>query len=73
MLGLCVKLAETMLQQVVLVVTVTVGSGCGRLVRFVILIIEFSRAWRILYISIVYSGLSTAVGTVGRIGHYCYH
>ena len=28
MLGLCVKLAETMLQLVVLVVAVTVGPGC---------------------------------------------
>ena len=48
------------------------GPGCERLVRFVILVAEFSRAWRILCISIVYLGLSTAVGTVGRIGRYCY-
>ena len=30
--GLCVKLAETMLQLVMLVVAVTVGPGCERLV-----------------------------------------
>ena len=66
------KIAETMLQLVVLVVTVTVGPGCERLVQFVILIVEFSHAWRILSISIVYLGLSTAIGTVGRIGCYCY-
>ena len=30
--GLCVKLAETMLQLVILVVAVTVGPGCERLV-----------------------------------------
>ena len=30
--GICVKLAETMLQLVVLVVVVTVGPGCERLV-----------------------------------------
>ena len=70
--GLCVKLVETMLQLVVLVVAITVGPGCERLVRFVILVIGFLRAWRILCISIVYLGLSTVVGTVGRIGRYCY-
>ena len=70
--GLCIKFAETMLQLVVLVVAVTVGPGYERLVRFIILVVEFLCAWRILYISIVYLGLSTAVGTVGRIGHYCY-
>ena len=32
MFGLCVKFAETMLQLVILVVTVTVGPGCERLV-----------------------------------------
>ena len=40
--GLWVKFAETMLQLVVLVVAVTVGPGCEQLVRFVILIVEFS-------------------------------
>ena len=30
--GLCIRLAETMLQLVVLVVVVTVGPGCERLV-----------------------------------------
>ena len=70
--GLCVKLEETMLQLVILVVVVTVGPGCEQLVQFVILFVGLSRAWRILCISIVYLGLSTVVGTVGRIGHYCY-
>ena len=70
--GLCIKFAETMLQLVVLVVTVTVGPGCERLVRFIVLVVEFSHAWRILCISIVYLGLSTVVGTVGHIGRYCY-
>ena len=70
--GLCVKFVETMLQLVVLDVAVTVGPGCERLVRFIVLVVEFLCAWRILYISIVYLGLSTGIGTVGRIGHYCY-
>ena len=70
--GLCAKFAETMLQLVILVVAVTVGPGYERLIKFVVLVIEFSCAWRILYISIVYLGLSTAIGTVGHIGHYCY-
>ena len=70
--GLCVKLVETMMQLVILVVAVTVGPGCEQLVRFIALVIEFLRAWRILCISIVYLGLSTVVGTVGHIGHYCY-
>ena len=43
--GLCVKRAETMLRLVVLVVAVTAGPGCEQLVRFVILVIEFLRAW----------------------------
>ena len=71
--GLCIKWTETVLQLVVLVATIVMGPGCERLVRFVVLIIEFSRAWRILYIFIVYLGLATAIGTVGRIGRYCYH
>ena len=70
--GLCVKLAETMLRLVVLVVAVVVGAGCEQLVQFVVLVVEFSCAWRILYISIVYLGLFTMVGTVSRIGRYCY-
>ena len=70
--SLCVKLAETMLQLVVLVVAVAVGPGCECLVQFIVPVIEFSRAWRILCISIVYLGLSTVVGTVGCIGCYCY-
>ena len=71
--GLCIKLAEIMLQLVVLVVVVTVGPECERLVRFVILVIGFSHAWRVLCTSIVYLGLSTVVGTVGCVGRYCYH
>ena len=71
--GLCVKLEETMLQLVVLVVVVTVGPGCERLIRFVVLVIGFSCAWRIPCISIVYLGLSIVVGMVGHIGRYCYH
>ena len=59
-------------QLVVLVVAVTMGPGCEGLVRFVILVIEFSRAWRILHISVVYSSLTTVVGTTGRNGRYCY-
>ena len=70
--GLCVKLVETMLQLVILVVAVTVGPGCERLVQFIVLIIEFLRTWRILCISIVYLGLSTVVGTVSHIDRYCY-
>ena len=70
--GLCVKFVETMLQLVLLVVAVTVGPGCKQLVQFIILVIEFSRAWGILYNSVVYLGLSTAIGTVGHIGCYCY-
>ena len=38
---LCVKRVETVLRLVVLVVAVTAGPGCERLVRFVILVIEF--------------------------------
>ena len=72
MFGLCVKLAETMSQLVVLVVVVTVGPGCERLVRFIILVIRFSRAWRILCTFIVYLGLSTVAGMIGHIGRYCY-
>ena len=51
--GICVKLVETMLQLVVLVAVVTVGPGCGRLVRFIILAVGFSHAWGISYVSIV--------------------
>ena len=61
MFGLCVKLAETMLQLVVLVVVVTVGPGCEQLVRFIVLVVGFSRAWRVLCTSIVYLGLSTVL------------
>ena len=39
------KYAETVLRLVILVVAVNVGPGCERLVQFVVLVIEFSRAW----------------------------
>ena len=71
--GLCVKLAETMLRLVVLVVTVTAGPGCERLVPFVILVIEFSHAWGVSCSFVVYLGLFAVIGTVGRIGRYCHH
>ena len=70
--GLCVKCVETVLRLIVLVVAVTAGPGCERLVRFVVLVIEFSRAWGISCSFIVYSGLFSVIGTVGRIGRYCY-
>ena len=41
MFGLCIKLAETVLQLVVLVATVIVGPGCVRLVRSAILAVGF--------------------------------
>ena len=55
--GLCVKYVETVLRLVVLVVAVTVGPGCERLVRFVILVVEFSRAWGVSCSFIVYLDL----------------
>ena len=72
MFGPCVKHAETMLRLVVLVVTVIAGPGCERLVQFIILVIEFSRAWIVSSIFIVSLGLSAVIRTVGRIGRYCY-
>ena len=66
--GLCVKYAETVLRLVVLVVAVTVGPGCERLVRFVVLVIEFSHASGVSCSFIVYLDLFFAIGTVGRIG-----
>ena len=66
--SLCVKYAETVLRLVVLVVTVAVGPGCERLVRFVVLVIEFSRAWGISCSFIVYLDLLFAICTVGCIG-----
>ena len=70
--GLCIKRAETVLRLVVLVVAVIAGHGCERLVRLVVLVVEFSRAWGISCSFVVYSGLFSAIGTVGRIGRYCY-
>ena len=71
--SLCVKLTETMLRLVVLVVVVIMGPGCMRLVRIVIVVIEFLRAWIILPISIALMGLSAATGTILHFGCYCYH
>ena len=70
--GLGIKLTETVLQLVSLVAAVTVGPGCVRLVRSAVLVIEFSRAWVVLHISIGCVGLSAVVGVILRIGHYCY-
>ena len=61
-----------MLRLVILVVAVTVGPRCKRLVRFVVLIVEFLRAWGISCNFIVYSDLFSVTGAVGRIGCYCY-
>ena len=66
--GLCVKYAETVLRLVILVVAVTVGPGCEQLVQFIVLVVEFSRAWGISCSFIVYLDLFFAIGTVGRIG-----
>ena len=52
--------------------TVTAGPGCERLVRFVILVIEFSRAWGVSCSFVVYLGLFAVIGTVSCIGLYCY-
>ena len=59
-----------MLRLVVLVVAA--GPGCEQLVQFVVLIVEFSRAWGISCNFIVYSGLFSMTSTVGRIGRYFY-
>ena len=72
MFSLCIKLTETVLQLVVLVAAVTVGPGCVRLVCSAVLIIEFLRAWIVLHISIGCVGLFITVGTISRIGRYCY-
>ena len=71
--SLCVKRVETVLRLVVLVVTVTSGPGGERLVQFVILVAEFSRAWGISCSFIVYLGLFSVIGMISHIGHYCYH
>ena len=63
---------KLVLQLVVLVVAVTAGPGCERLVQFVVLVIEFLRAWGVSCSFVVYSGLFSVIGMVGRIGHYCY-
>ena len=64
---------KLVLQLVVLVVAVVVGPGCERLVRFVILVIEFSHAWGVSFSFVVYLDLPFVIGTVGRIGRYSYH
>ena len=61
-----------MLRLVVLVVAVTAGPGCERLVRFVVLVIGFSRAWGVFCSFVVYSGLFFVTGTVSHIGRYSY-
>ena len=70
--GLCVKHVETVLRLVILVVAVTAGPICERLVQFVILVIGFSHAWGVSCSFIVYLGLPPAIGMVGCIGRYCY-
>ena len=50
--GLFVYLMETELRLVVLVAVAVMGPGCMRLVQIVVLVIEFSRAWEVLHISI---------------------
>ena len=62
-----------MLRLVVLVVTVVVGPGSERLVRFVVLVVEFSHAWGVSCSFVVYSDLLFVIGTVGHIGRYSYH
>ena len=69
---LCVKLVETVLQLVILVAVLIVDPGCGWLVRFVVLVIGDSHAWGGLHTSIVCLCMFTVIGTVGRIGRYCY-
>ena len=56
----------------VLVVAVVVGPGCEQLVRFVILVIEFSRAWGVSCSFVVHSDLLFVIGMVGHIGRYSY-
>ena len=72
MFGLCVKLMETVLRLVVLVVIVIMGPGCVRLVRIIVVVVEFSHVWIILTISIGFLGLSAATGMILRFGCYCY-
>ena len=72
MFGLCIKWTETVLQLVILVAAIVMGPGCAQLVRFVILVIEFSYAWIILRISIGCVHLSIVIGMAVRIGRYCY-
>ena len=57
MFRLCVKWMETVLQLVVLVAAI---------------VIEFSRAWIILRISIGCVHLSVVIGMAVHIGRYCY-
>ena len=57
-----------MLQLVVLVAIIVVGLGCVRLVRIVVLIVEFSRVQIILHISLQCMYLSAAIGTTVVIG-----
>ena len=57
---------------VVLVVAVVVRPGRERLVRFVVLVIEFSHVWGVSFSFVVYLDLPFVIGTVGRIGRYSY-
>ena len=63
---------KLVLRLVMLVVAVVVGPGCERLVQFVVLVIEFSRAWEVSFSFVVYLSLPFVIGTVGRIGRYSY-
>ena len=68
--GLRVKQAETVLQLVVLVAAIVVGPRCVRLVRSVILVVTFSRAWMRLSISNDYLWLFPVICTIH--GTCCY-
>ena len=72
MFGLCVKFMETCVTTVVLAAIVVVGLVCVQLVQSIVPVIEFSRAWRIVSISIGYVKLFTAVGKIRHVGRYSY-
>ena len=63
---------ETVLQLVILVAAVTVGPGCVRLVRSVVLVVKFLREWMFLHISIGCVDSFVKVGMIRHIGRYCY-
>ena len=73
--SLRVKLMETVLQLVILVATVIVGSGCVLLVRSAVPTIEILSVWvvfHIFHISIFCVSFSTVVGRIIHVGCYCY-